>query len=32
MSFARRKLSFVQAKTEIKAVRGVGHELRYDNV
>lgn len=32
MSFARRKLSFVKAKTEIKAVRGVGYELRYDNV
>ena len=32
MSFTRKKLSFVEAKTEIKAVRGVGYELRYDNV
>ena len=29
MSFARKKLAFVGAKTEIKAVRGVGYELRY---
>lgn len=28
MSFTRKKLSFVGAKTEIKAVRGVGYELR----
>lgn len=32
MSFTRRKLAFVEAKTEIKAVRGVGYELRYDDV
>lgn len=32
MSFTRKKLSFVNAKTEIKAVRGVGYELRYDYV
>ena len=32
MSFIRKKLAFVEAKTEIKAVRGVGYELRYDNV
>ena len=32
MSFTRRKLSFVEAKTEIKAVRGIGYELRYDDV
>ncbi len=32
MSFARKKLSFVGAKTEIKAVRGVGYELRCDIV
>ena len=32
MSFTRKKLGFVQAKTEIKAVRGIGYELRYDNV
>ncbi len=29
MSFTRKKLSFVEAKAEIKAVRGVGYELRY---
>ena len=32
ISFTRKKLSFVEAKTEIKAVRGVGYELRCDNV
>ena len=32
MSFARKKLNFVGAKTEIKAVRGIGYELRCDNV
>lgn len=32
MSFTRRKLAFVEAKTEIKAVRGVGYELRCGNV
>ncbi len=32
MSFTRKKLSFVQAKTEIKAVRGIGYELRCDDV
>lgn len=32
MSFTRKKLSYVKAKTEIKAVRGVGYELRYGNV
>ncbi len=32
MSFARKKLNFVKAKTEIKAVRGIGYELRYDHV
>lgn len=32
MSFTRKKLAFVEAKTEIKAVRGVGYELRCDNV
>ena len=31
MSFTRKKLSFVKAKTEIKAVRGVGYELRYNS-
>lgn len=32
MSFTRKKLSFVGARTEIKAVRGIGYELRCDNV
>ncbi len=32
MSFTRKKLSFVGAITEIKAVRRVGYELRYTNV
>lgn len=32
MSFTRKKLAFVGAKTEIKAVRGIGYELRCDNV
>lgn len=32
MSFARRKLGFVGAKTQIKAVRGVGYELRWGDV
>ena len=32
MSFTRRKLSFIEAKTEIKAVRGIGYELRCDDV
>lgn len=32
MSFTRKKLTFVGAKTEIKAVRGIGYELRCDNV
>lgn len=32
MSFTRKKLVFIGAKTEIKAVRGVGYELRCDNV
>lgn len=29
MSFTRRKLAFVEAKTTIKAIRGIGYELRY---
>ncbi len=32
MSFTRKKLTFVGAKTEIKAVRGIGYELRCSNV
>lgn len=29
MTFTRKKLTFIGAKTKIKAVRGVGYELRY---
>ena len=32
MSFVRKKLNFVRARTEIKAVRGIGSELRYESV
>ena len=32
MSFTRKKLAFIGAKTAIKAVRGIGYELRCDNV
>ena len=32
MSFTRKKLSFIGAKAEIKAVRGIGYELRCDDV
>lgn len=32
LSFTRKKLAFVGAKTEIKAVRGVGYELRDSHV
>lgn len=32
MSFTRKKLVFIGAKTTIKAVRGVGYELRCDDV
>ncbi|WP_434311277.1 response regulator transcription factor [Hominifimenecus sp. rT4P-3] len=32
MSFTRKKLMFIGAKTEIKAVRGLGYELRWDHV
>ncbi|MCR5213763.1 MAG: response regulator transcription factor [Eubacterium sp.] len=32
MSFTRKKLAFVGASTEIKAVRGIGYELRCSNV
>lgn len=32
MSFTRKKLNFVGAKTVIKAVRGIGYELRCDDV
>lgn len=30
MSFTRKKLAFIHALTQIKAVRGIGYELRYD--
>ncbi len=32
MSFTRKKLNFVGSRTEIKAVRGIGYELRYADV
>lgn len=32
MSFTRKKLAFVEAKAEIKAVRGIGYELRCGDV
>ena len=32
LSFTRRKLSFIKSQTEIKAVRGLGYELRYFGV
>ena len=32
MSFTRKKLAFVESKIEIKAVRGVGYELRWEDV
>ena len=31
-SFARKKLAFVRSKCEIKAIRGIGYELRCGNV
>lgn len=32
MTFVRRKLAFIKAKTEIKAIRGLGYQLRCDDV
>lgn len=32
LSFTRKKLNYIMAKTEIKAVRGLGYELRCENV
>ena len=32
MSFTRKKLAYIEARTEIKSVRGVGYELRCDDV
>ena len=32
ISFTRKKLKFIQAKTQIKAVRGVGYKLREEEV
>jgi DNA-binding response OmpR family regulator len=29
ISFTRKKLKFIGAKTEIKSVRGIGYELRF---
>jgi DNA-binding response OmpR family regulator len=32
LSFTRKKLAFIGSAVEIKAVRGLGYELRYNNV
>lgn len=32
MTFTRKKLNYVGSKTEIKAIRRIGYELRYNNV
>ncbi|MBQ7670150.1 MAG: response regulator transcription factor [Clostridia bacterium] len=32
MSFTRKKLAFIGSSTVIKAIRGIGYELRYENV
>ena len=32
MSFTRKKLAFIHARTQIKAVRGIGYELRGEDV
>ena len=32
LTFTRKKLAYIEAKTEIKAVRGIGYELRYGDV
>lgn len=32
MSFTRKKLKFIGSETQIKSVRKIGYELRYDNV
>ncbi len=32
MTFVRKKLRYIDSKTEIKAVRGVGYEMRCENV
>jgi DNA-binding response OmpR family regulator len=32
LSFTRKKLAFIGSNVEIKAVRGIGYELRYKNV
>lgn len=32
MSFTRKKLAFVESKASIKAVRGIGYELRWEHV
>lgn len=32
MTFLRRKMTFIGSRTEIKATRGMGYQLRYENV
>lgn len=32
ISYVRKKLSYVQSKVEIKAIRGMGYELRYGDI
>ena len=32
MSFTRKKLKFIGAETQIKSVRKIGYELRYNDV
>lgn len=32
MSFTRKKLAYIQSRTQIKAVRGIGYELRCEDV
>lgn len=32
MTFVRKKLAFIASRTTIKAARGVGYEMRFDNV
>lgn len=32
LTFTRKKLAYIEAKTEIKAVKGIGYELRYGDV
>ena len=32
MTFTRKKLAFIGAKTTIKAIRGIGYQIRTENV